>query len=254
MGKTNAQKAKEREGRLQQLPRKARFAKSAEIKRKEGRVLDANEKRALKMKGSHGAIMRAWEVLRASADKVEEKLEAMRAQAKMQGAADADAASKHALAKEDFASASGKREAAVDKVLALLEPKFDEVARTPTCSRVIQSCIKFGTNEQRTKILLMFTPNFTQYCTDGFAHFAIEALIRHAMKGDFKTLLSLCLNVMNVLATHKCGIRVVNALYNHKLASTAEKNINGSPGPQATAAFDLMWVCPSCNESLNDAM
>jgi pumilio family protein 6 len=221
MGKTHASKMKARDDRLQTLPRKARFAQSAAIKKKEGRVLDSNEKRAIKMKGSHGEILRAWEVLRASADKVDEKIEAMKVQAKQHGAAE----SSIALAKEDFTNATGRREAAVTKVLGLLKPKFDEVARTPTISRVIQSCIKFGTTAQRTQILLLFTPNFTQYCTDGFAHFAIEALIRHATKADYRSMFNLVLNVMNSLATHKCGIRVVNALYNHKLSSTTEKHL-----------------------------
>lgn len=64
MGKTHNQKEKQRTERLKSLPRSERLAKSAVIKRKEGRVLDASEKHALKMTTEFGEILKLWEVLR----------------------------------------------------------------------------------------------------------------------------------------------------------------------------------------------
>jgi hypothetical protein len=68
MGKTQAKKTEARESRMKSLPRSERLAKMATIKKKEGRVLDASEKHALKMTTEYGEIMRLWEKLRTLSD------------------------------------------------------------------------------------------------------------------------------------------------------------------------------------------
>jgi pumilio family protein 6 len=229
MGKTHAQKMKSRDGRLGKMARSDRSTTSANIKRKEGRVLNANEKHAVKMKGGHGDVLRAWEVLRTSADKLDEKVEAMKAQKKalVEGAGGEVSAKddKAMVTKADCDSATGVRDAAVTKTMALITENFAALAKTPVVSRVIQSCIKFGSPDQRNKILTWMSSDFAAFCTDAFAHFIVEALIRHASLTMFRQIVALLIPAMPVVVQVKCGVKVVHSVYSNKMSNTLEKNL-----------------------------
>ena len=240
MGKTNTQRFKSRQARLEGLPKKARAAVNAAIKKKSGRVLNATEKHVVKMRGEHGHIVRAWEVLRASNERVEEKIAIMRQQerdaaataAALSGKKGADtveddtegALATSLISTSDIDTATGDRTAAVSKLLSLIEPKFLELIRTPKVSRVVQSCVKWGSTEQREHILSFLKSEYVNTCQDAFGHFVVIALFRHANTALYNALYELTQPVVNTLISHKHGMQVLHACYSSRYTNVAEKH------------------------------
>ena len=197
MGKTHTAKLKARQERLAKLPRSERLSKSAVIKKKEGRILNASEKHAVKMSGDYGAIMAAWEELRTEADR------------------------KHKEGEDEFAG----KIAAVDKVMKLIKPQFETASRTPSMSRAIQSCIKHGSPAQLETILELLSNNFVKSCSDAYCHFVVCALLRHANRNLFRKMLNLILANMSTLVGHKFGALVVHTAFTSKMCSAVDRDI-----------------------------
>lgn len=204
MGRTNAKKQEAREERLSKLPQSERLAKSALIKKKEGRVLDAAEKHALKMSSEHGEILRLWERLRTLEERNEEKAPAT--------AADKKTAYEH-------------KYPVVDKLVHLIEPKFANLVRTPSASRVVQSMIKYGSAEQVGKILKWVSKDFATYATDAYAHFVVCALIRHVPHEAYTKLMAHVIPCVPQLVSHKFGIEVLHAVYSSRWCSPSDRSL-----------------------------
>lgn len=205
MGRTNVKKAEARDARLRALPQSERLLKSAVIKKKEGRVLAASEKHALKMSSEHGDILRLWEKLRTMEDKD----------------ADGTAASPSSSKK----TAYQHKYPTVEKLLHLIAPKFNTVVRTPSGSRVIQSMIKYGSSQQVEKLLKNVSKDFASSATDAYAHFVVSALIRHASHDVFRHLLSAVMAVVPQLVSHKFGIEVIHNTYSSRWCSPTDRDI-----------------------------
>lgn len=233
MGKTNTQKQQQREERLKQLPRSERLAKQAQIKKKEGRVLDAAEKHALKMTSEYGEIMRLWELLR-TLPQTDERKRAMKntaAAADEEAPADEEGSSANTAIKtttsggdDDADSGSNPKFKVVKKLYKIIFPKFDEMIKTPKISRVLQSCVKYGSNDQLLKLSSELAKQFVHYSTDAYAHYVVCAMFRHVPHALYNQLLKLVLNNMPALIKHKFGMLVINAAYTNKLCSQADRN------------------------------
>lgn len=203
MGRTNAKKQEAREERLSKLPQSDRLAKIALIKKKEGRVLDADEKHALKMSSVHGEILRLWEKLRTLEERTEE-------QAAMPSSKKTAYAHKYPM---------------VDKLMHLIEPKFANLVRTPSVSRVVQSMIKYGSAEQVNRLLKWVSKDFTIYATDAYAHFVVCALVRHVPHEAYSKLMAHVIPSVPQLVAHKFGIQVVHSVYSSRWCSPADRSL-----------------------------
>lgn len=217
MGRTNTKKMEARETRLKALPTSERLIKSALIKKKEGRILDASEKHALKMTSEHGEILRLWEQLRKTTEAE---------------AADADGEDeepKKKAAPEDTQaikkSAYEHKYPIVEKLLRLLEPKFANHLRTPSISRVVQSMIKYGSASQVKRLVKLVSKDFAAYATDAYAHFAINALIRHVPHEVYDQLLTALVPAVPQLVTHKFGLEVIHSAYSSRWCSATDRNL-----------------------------
>lgn len=203
MGKTHTKKTEARAQRLKTLPQSERLLKSALIKKKEGRVLDASEKHALKMSSERGEILKLWEQLRTanSATAADES-----------GPRDKKTVYEH-------------KYPIVDRLLRLIEPSFSNLIKTPSVSRVLQSMIKYGSNEQVERIARSLTKDFQAYATDSFAHYVIGAAVRHASHELYAKLFTATIPCVPTLATHAYGIEVVHAMYSSRWCSPQEAQI-----------------------------
>lgn len=199
-------KRQARDTRLKSLPTSERLVKSALIKKKEGRVLDAAEKHALKMSSDHGEILRLWEKLRATTT-------------------DDGNPGKEGDAQSMKKGAYEHKYPIVEKLMRLLEPKLANYIRTPSVSRVVQSMIKYGSPAQVEKLLKLVSRDFTNYATDAYAHFAISALIRHAPHDLYKQLLSNVMSAVPQLVSHKFGIEVIHSMYSSRWCSAVDRNL-----------------------------
>ncbi|GET89346.1 hypothetical protein, conserved [Leishmania tarentolae] len=203
MGRTNAKKQEAREERLSKLPQSDRLTKTALIKKKEGRVLDAAEKHALKMSSTHGEILRLWEKLRTSEDDKEEQ----------------------AATLPDKKTAYAHKYPMVDKLLHLTEPKFSNLVRTPSVSRVVQSMIKYGSAEQVNKLLKWVSKDFSTYATDAYAHFVVCALVRHVPHEAYSKLMTHVIPCVPQLVAHKFGIEVLHSVYSSRWCRPGDRSL-----------------------------
>ncbi|KAK7198671.1 pumillio protein 8 [Novymonas esmeraldas] len=210
MGRTHAKKVEAREERLSKLPQSERLVKSAIIKKKEGRVLDASEKHALKMSSEHGDILRLWEKLRT--------LEEARAEGQ-------EGTAPTSTNNNNKKTAYEHKYPVVDKLIHLLEPKFSTLVRTPSASRVVQSMIKYGSAEQVGKVLRWVSKDFAAYATDAYAHFVVCALVRHVPHEAYTRLLTQLIPSVPQLVAHKFGIEVLHAVYSSRWCSPADRSL-----------------------------
>lgn len=193
MGKTYNQKMQKREDTLSVLPKSERTAKMAQIKKKEGRILNADEKHALQMLATPGKILQAWEIIRASANS----------------------------SNPDSATEQAKRHKQIDEVLEVIFENFAGYIRTPKVSRVIQSCLKHGTPEHHGKIASKLVgAQLAEFCSDAFAHHVVLALFRHASHQLFDDLYAALLPVASQLGSSKHGFAILCALFSHKYAAS----------------------------------
>lgn len=204
MGQTNKKKIEAREARLKALPQSQRLLKSALIKKKEGRVLDASEKHALKMSSEHGEIIRLWEQLR-------------------QTNAEADNEAKSVA--EIKSGAYEHKYPIVDKLMRLILPTFMNYARTPSVSRVLQSMVKYGSPAHIDQITKSIQADFVTCATDGYAHFVVMAVIRHATRDTFKNVLSAIIPAVPQLVTHKFGVHVIHSAYSSRWTTAADRDM-----------------------------
>ncbi|KAG5477113.1 hypothetical protein LSCM1_05455 [Leishmania martiniquensis] len=203
MGRTNVKRQEAREERLRKLPQSERLTKSALIKKKEGRVLDASEKHALKMSSEHGEILRLWEKLRTIEERTEEQ----------------------AAAPASKKTAYEHKYPMVEKLIHLIEPKFANLVRTPSVSRVVQSMIKYGSGEQVGKILKWISKDFATYATDAYAHFVVCALVRHAPHEAYSKLMTQVVPSVPQLVTHKFGIGALHSVYSSRWCSPGDRSL-----------------------------
>ncbi|KAG5502976.1 hypothetical protein JKF63_04749 [Porcisia hertigi] len=204
MGRTNVKKREGREERLSKLPQSERLVKSAVIKKKEGRVLDAAEKHALKMSSEHGEILRLWEKLRT----IEECPDGQESEPT-----------------SNKKTAYQHKYPVVDKLMHLIEPKFASLVRTPSVSRVVQSMIKYGSGEQVGKLLKWVSKSFATYATDAYAHFVVCALVRHVPHEAYNKLMTHVIPSVPQLVTHKFGIEVLHTVYSSRWCSPADRSL-----------------------------
>lgn len=265
MGKTQAKKNEARHERMKELPRSERLAKMASIKKKEGRVLDASEKHALKMTTEYGEIMRLWEKLRTLSDpngdptqiamKLKKKLDRkeMRRQAnskrKTFAAADAEddddeddededetvqnqASSTAAAGEKKEAAAAGRtvdrfeyKHPMINDLMKIIAPQFASAVKTPRVSRVIQSMIKYGSTAHLDKLITLLATDFGAFCNDAFAHFVVCALIRHAPHHQYRKILGMLVPIVPTIVSHKFGMQVMHAAYTSRLCSALDRNL-----------------------------
>nr|CCC89723.1 conserved hypothetical protein [Trypanosoma congolense IL3000] len=210
MGKTNVKRQEARAARLQGLPKSERLVKSARIKKREGRILDAAEKHALKMSSEYGEILRLWEILRTSVDS-----------GKKEDQSDAVSTS----VKEQKLNRYEYKYPTVDKLMKIIEPKFDSYIKTPRVSRVIQSMIKYASVKQLENIIRLVSTDFAAYATDAYGHFVVIALLRHAPHSLFDKMLTFTISAVPTLISHRFGIEVVHSAYSSSLCTAANRHL-----------------------------
>lgn len=208
MVQTNKKKQQNREERLKSLPQSERLLKTAMIKKKEGRVLDSSEKHAMKMASEHGEIVRLWEVLRSSDENPNENEE----EATLSIA-------------EKKSTAFQQKYPIVTKLMALIEPKFSTYVKTPSMSRVIQSMIKYGSSEHIERITKAVNTDFVSCATDAYGRFVVVALMRHANRETFRSLLAVLLPVISQLVSHKFGVQTIHSAYSSRWSSAADRDL-----------------------------
>ncbi|CCW71028.1 unnamed protein product [Phytomonas sp. Hart1] len=207
MGRTHTKKLEARAARFTSLPTSERLLKSALIKKKESRVLSSTEKHALKMTSKRGDILRLWEKLRTLEDDPKADKEASSGKAK------------------DKKTAYEHKYPIVEKLLHLIEPDFPSDMRTPNISRVVQSMIKYGSTEQVSKIAKWVSNDLAAYGTDAYAHFVVNALIRHAPHNMFNLLLTRFIPIVSKLITNKFGIDVLHSVYSSRWCKAADRDL-----------------------------
>lgn len=74
----------------------------------------------------------------------------------------------------------------VAAILAKLEGKLAEVSRSPKASRIVQTCVKFGSQEQRAQVLAELRPILHELIKSPHGHFIVLKLIATASEAQLK--------------------------------------------------------------------
>lgn len=96
-------------------------------------------------------------------------------------------------------TAVDKRQELVSQIMALIKGHMANVAASPTASRIIQSCVKYGTAAHRAAILAEVQPQLVELAQNPYGHFLVSKLLAKATRaeaaGD-----KLCPNVPSTLS------------------------------------------------------
>eukprot|EP00759_Apiculatamorpha_spiralis_P021784 PhF_6_TR26338/c0_g1_i1/m.37888/K14844/PUF6; pumilio homology domain family member 6 len=178
MGRSNTEKERRRDDRLSKLPTSDRALTLATIKKKEGRILNAEERHALKMQGPKGNLLKLWEYIRQKSLSAEE------------------------------------RASYVEQAMEIMKEDWDKFCRSPQSSRVIQSCAKTGTTSQVDVLYEMCAPNFVSLASDPFAIHVLCSIIRHCSHASFGPIVtqSVIPNVYEI-SESRTGLLVLDEVY-----------------------------------------
>eukprot|EP00993_Chasmostoma_nieuportense_P007630 NODE_899_length_1775_cov_28.210558_g843_i0.p1 GENE.NODE_899_length_1775_cov_28.210558_g843_i0~~NODE_899_length_1775_cov_28.210558_g843_i0.p1 ORF type:complete len:578 (+),score=182.69 NODE_899_length_1775_cov_28.210558_g843_i0:60-1736(+) len=142
---------------------------------KKSRILNDRERHTLKMQGDYGKVLSIWESLRQKQEK-----------------------SKRAL---------------IDEVLQIMEGRLVETARRPDICRVYQTCVKFGTPQQRSAFALAFQGHLVELSSAVYSYHLVVALLRHLSSLHRLPLLEeLMVSIVSLLKT-KFGQLVIDQAY-----------------------------------------
>eukprot|EP00760_Papus_ankaliazontas_P011917 PhM_4_TR15113/c0_g1_i1/m.78941/K14844/PUF6; pumilio homology domain family member 6 len=188
MGRTNAEKERRRDDRLESMPTSERSLKMAKIKRKEGRILNADERHAVKMHGELGGLFALLQKVR-NPETPEERVES------------------------------------IDSMLKTMNQSWEKHCRAPQTSRMVQSCIKNGTPEHLAKIISYCNPIMVTLCNDPFSFHILVCFIRHATAALFADLLTQQLiPIANMIVQTKPGLGVLNAALASEYCNATKRN------------------------------
>jgi pumilio family protein 6 len=188
MGRSHSDKERRRAERLEPLPSGDKALALARIKRKEGRILNADERHAIKMQGPVGNALKLCELIRAKATSAED------------------------------------RAAHIDEVLTSFQPDWEKYCRSPQTSRVIQSCMKNGSTEQVRIAYEMCIPSFSTLCGDPFAAFVMCSIIRHASHIVFSQICEALGSIGAQVIDSKPGIFVVDTALTSDYCSARQRS------------------------------
>eukprot|EP01027_Heterolobosea_sp_BB2_P010802 GEZU01015801.1.p1 GENE.GEZU01015801.1~~GEZU01015801.1.p1 ORF type:complete len:348 (-),score=131.58 GEZU01015801.1:10-1014(-) len=115
-----------------------------------------------------------------------------------------------------------KRHRLINEVLALVSGKIFEISHTPNGSRILQSCIKHGTEEQRETIIQELTGKIATICEDKYGHNLVKKLLKYGNKEQRSRLIPEFYGKVKKLITKKTASNVVEYLYS-VIATPAQK-------------------------------
>lgn len=112
------------------------------------------------------------------------------------------------------------RQELVGQILRLITGHMVNVAASPTASRIIQSCVKYGSDADRAVILKEIQPQVVELAMNPYAHKLVSKLLANGTKEEAFGLVKAFKGKIPLLLRHPCGKNVVDDAYN---AATAEQ-------------------------------
>ena len=77
-----------------------------------------------------------------------------------------------------------RRHELVRQILALIKGHMANIAASPTASRIIQSCVKYGTAADRATILAEVQPQLVELAQNPYGHFLVSKLLARASRAE----------------------------------------------------------------------
>ncbi|PSC67267.1 pumilio-like protein 24, partial [Micractinium conductrix] len=111
-----------------------------------------------------------------------------------------------------------KRSKLVAAILGKVQGHVAELAGSHSASRVIQTCAKYGTAEERASILRELEPKLLELSKSPYGHFVVSKLVALAPKQQLPGLLKAFRGHLGELLRHPAGSHVVDDLYAGRLA------------------------------------
>ncbi|PSC67090.1 pumilio-like protein 24, partial [Micractinium conductrix] len=116
-----------------------------------------------------------------------------------------------------------KRSKLVAAILGKVQGHVAELAGSHSASRVIQTCAKYGTAEERASILRELEPKLLELSKSPYGHFVVSKLVALAPKQQLPGLLKAFRGHLGELLRHPAGSHVVDDLY--AVADARQRNL-----------------------------
>lgn len=112
------------------------------------------------------------------------------------------------------------RQQLVGQILNLIKGHMINVAASPTASRIIQSCVKHGSDANRAAIVTEIQPQVVELAMNPYANKLVSKLLANGTKEAADGLVRAFKGKIPLLLRHPCGKNVVDDAYN---AATSEQ-------------------------------
>ncbi|PRP75277.1 hypothetical protein PROFUN_00628 [Planoprotostelium fungivorum] len=105
-----------------------------------------------------------------------------------------------------------ERQTHLIELIELIRGKIPEIVEKHDASRVVQTCIKYGTESQREEIFLELKPRLVEFCKSQFGHFLVAKLLKYIPK-QRSTIINMFKGSFKILLKHKAAYGVVESMY-----------------------------------------
>eukprot|EP00756_Hemistasia_phaeocysticola_P012652 Hpha_TRINITY_DN15220_c0_g8::TRINITY_DN15220_c0_g8_i1::g.64515::m.64515/K14844/PUF6; pumilio homology domain family member 6 len=156
---------------------------------RDNRVLNQDEKHTLKMLGDGGTLLQLWEKLRVKPKNKEGK---------------------------------AAKQIQVEKALEMVKKDFIQEARKPDVSRVLQSCVKWGSDASKQEIVRRLKGNVAEMAEGKYSHQLIRSLLIHCKPAEKNALYEELKVKTAHLLSHKFALPVLDHL--HSIVSAEKQN------------------------------
>jgi len=153
------------------------------------RVLNQTEKHTLKMLGDGGSLLQLWEKIRVRPKDKQAKAE---------------------------------KQHQVEQVLEMVKKDFTAEARKPDVSRILQSCVKWGSDESKKEIVNRLKGEVPELAQGKYSNQLIRALLIHCKPEEKELLYEALKSQTSQLLNHKFALPVLDHL--HSMVSAEKQN------------------------------
>ncbi len=128
--------------------------------------------------------------------------------------------------------------ALVGKILQKAKGRVAELASLHAASRVVQSCLKFGTKDHRELIAAELKPKILELSQNQYGHFLVKKILTYS-KSEMPYFVKAFRGQVVAMLRHPCGASVVDDVYHLADARQKEQMASEFYGPEVALLANL---------------
>lgn len=126
----------------------------------------------------------------------------------------------------------------VGMILTKSQGRIAELALLHSASRIVQSCLKFGTKEHKQQVISELKPKLLELAQNQYGHFLVKKVLTYS-KGDLTYMLNSFRGHVVALLRHPCGSSVIDDMYHMSNSRQKEQMASEFYGPEVALLANL---------------